>query len=62
MSQDLVMRPSVNCFGGAEVLLLIEAGVKTCTNLSLSVFIRVGRAWLLLLPVPNWPYELAPQA
>lgn len=31
-------------------------------NLSLSVFIRVGRAWLLLLPVPNWPYELAPQA
>ncbi len=29
--------------------------------LSLSMLMRVGTAWLLLLPVPSCPYEFAPQ-
>ncbi len=43
--------------------LLNQSGwrLRFGSYLSLSTLMRVGTAWLLLLPVPSCPYEFAPQ-
>ena len=45
-------------------LLYIFVAVCVCdcfSHLPFSVMICTGLSWLLLLPVPSWPYVLAPQ-